>query len=86
MDGMRDHRLELRLTGEERRITSEAATLAGETLSDFVRRAARDRAQEIILAQTQITLNDEEAARFLDALEHVDENTVARLRELLHRA
>jgi uncharacterized protein (DUF1778 family) len=83
---MRVQRLELRLTDDERQLDSAAATVLGETLSDFFRRAASARAQEVLADQRQIVLSDDEAARFLDALEHVDDDTVARLRELRERA
>jgi len=65
---------------------STAASAVGETLSDFFRRAAHARAQEILSEQRQIALSDEEAKRFLDALEDVDEDMVARLRDLRRRA
>ncbi len=83
---MRTQRLELRLTEEERQIDGAAATAVGETLSDFFRRAARVRAQEVLVDRQQIALSDIEATRFLDALETVDEDTVARLRDLRHRS
>jgi uncharacterized protein (DUF1778 family) len=82
---MRTQRLELRLTDNERQLDSAAATAVGETLSDFFRRAASARAQDILADQQQIALNEDEAARFLDALETVDQDTVARLRELRER-
>ncbi|HVS29653.1 MAG TPA: DUF1778 domain-containing protein [Solirubrobacteraceae bacterium] len=83
---MRTQRLELRLNDEERALDAAAASAVGETLSDFFRRAARARAHEVLADQRQIALSDEEAARFLDALEGVDEASVARLRELRTRA
>lgn len=83
---MRTQRLELRLTDDERQLDSAAATAVGETLSDFFRRAASARAQEVLTDQHQISLNEDEAARFLDALENVDQNTVERLRSLRARA
>ncbi|HWY18710.1 MAG TPA: DUF1778 domain-containing protein [Solirubrobacteraceae bacterium] len=86
MQGMRTQRLELRLTDEERQIDGAAATAVGETLSDFFRRAAHMRAQEVLTDQQQIALSDIEAARFLDALETVDEDAVVRLRNLRRRA
>jgi uncharacterized protein (DUF1778 family) len=84
--GVRTQRLELRLTDVERQLDSAAATAVGETLSDFFRRAASARAQEVLTDQQQIALSDEEAGRFLDALEGVDEDAVARLRSLRERA
>jgi uncharacterized protein (DUF1778 family) len=86
MSAMRTQRIELRLTDDERHMDSTAASAVGETLSDFFRRAAHARAQEILSEQRQIALSDEEAKRFLDALEDVDEDTVARLRDLRRRA
>ncbi len=58
----------------------------GETLSDFFRRAAGARAQEVLADQQRIALSEAEAARFLDALDAVDQDMVARLRELRERA
>jgi uncharacterized protein (DUF1778 family) len=83
---MRTQRLELRLTDNERQLDSAAAMAVGETLSDFFRRAASARAQDVLADQQQIALNEDEAARFLDALETVDRDTVARLRKLRERA
>jgi uncharacterized protein (DUF1778 family) len=83
---VRTERLELRLTDDERQLDSAAATAVGETLSDFFRRAASSRAQEVLADQQRIALNQADAARFLDALETVDQDTVARLRELRDRA
>jgi uncharacterized protein (DUF1778 family) len=82
---MRSQRLELRLTDEERALDAAAASAVGETLSDFFRRAARARAADVLADQREITLTDAEAARVLDALETVDETTVARLRQLRAR-
>ena len=83
---MRTQRLELRLTDDERQLDSVAATAVGETLSDFFRRAASIRAREVLADQQQIVLSQDEAARFLDALENVDQDTIVRLRELRERA
>lgn len=83
---MRTQRLELRLTDDERQLDSAAATAVGETLSDFFRRAASARAQDVLSDQQRIALNQDEAVRFLDALETVDQDAVARLRELRERA
>jgi uncharacterized protein (DUF1778 family) len=79
---MRSQRLELRLTTAERELDDAAATAVGETLSDFFRRAASVRAHEVLADQSEIVLGADDAARFLDALEAPDPETVARLREL----
>ena len=83
--GVRTQRLELRLTAEERTIDQAAAAAVGESLSDFFRRAAANRAADILADQRTITLTEDEAIRFLDALETVDDHTVARLAELRAR-
>jgi len=79
-------RIEVRLSAEERQLDSAAASALGESLSDFFRRAAQDRAQEVLADQRGIALGEEEAARFLDALERPDGGTVARLEDLRRRA
>ncbi len=63
-------RIEIRVTDEEHSLEEAAATALGVTLSEFFRRAARESAEEVLAERSRIVLNDEEAARFLDALEH----------------
>jgi uncharacterized protein (DUF1778 family) len=58
----------------------------GESLSDFFRRAAQTRAQEVLADQRAIALSEVEAVRFLEALDRPDESTVARLEDLRRRA
>jgi uncharacterized protein (DUF1778 family) len=82
---MRTRRLELRLTDEERPIDQAAAAAVGESLSDFFRRAAATRAADVLADQHRIALTEDEAIRVLDALEAVDDRTVARLAELRAR-
>ena len=82
---MRSQRLELRLTDEERTTDQAAATAVGESLSDFFRRAAANRAADILTDERTITLTEDEAIRFLDALETVDDHSVARLADLRAR-
>jgi uncharacterized protein (DUF1778 family) len=82
---MRTQRLEVRLTDDERALDVAAAAAVGETLSDFFRRAARARAEEVLADQRDIALTEEEAARFLQALETPDADSVTRLRELRER-
>jgi len=83
---VRSQRLELRPTAAEREFDNAAAAAVGETLSDFFRRAASARAHEVLADQSEIALNADEAARFVEALEQPDPETVARLRELPRRA
>lgn len=82
---MKANRLELRLTDEERDLDASAAAAVGETLSEFFRQAARDRAVQIIDEQRTISLNEAEARRFLEALDSPDPETITRLRDLWDR-
>lgn len=79
-------RIEVRLSDEERQLDIAAASALGESLSDFFRRAAQARAQEVLADQRTISLSEAEAARFLNALERPDQGTVARLEDLRRRA
>jgi uncharacterized protein (DUF1778 family) len=79
-------RIEVRLSDEERQLDAAAASALGESLSDFFRRAAQTRAQEVLADRRTIALSDAEATRFLDALERPDKGTVARLEDLRRRA
>lgn len=82
---MKTNRLELRLTDEERDLDASAAAVVGETLSEFFRQAARERALQIADEQRVISLSEAEARRFLEALDNPDPDTVNRLRELWDR-
>lgn len=79
-------RIEVRLSDEERQLDAAAASALGESLSDFFRRAAQTRAQEVLADQRTISLSEVEATRFLEALERPDEGTVGRLEDLRRRA
>jgi uncharacterized protein (DUF1778 family) len=63
-------RIEIRVTDEERAVEEAAAQALGVTLSEFYRRAARASAEEILAERSRVALDDEEAARFLEALDH----------------
>lgn len=62
-------RIEIRMTDEERDLEQAAAAARGQTLSEFVRQAARREAEHVLAEQTSIVLNAEEASRFLAALD-----------------
>jgi uncharacterized protein (DUF1778 family) len=79
-------RIEVRLSDEERQLNAAAASALGESLSDFFRRAAQARAQEVLADRRTIALSEAEATRFLAALERPDEGSVARLEDLRRRA
>jgi len=82
---MRTSRLELRLTDDERALDAAAAEASGESLSEFFRRAASDRAARVMSEQRRIALSEAEAQRFLAALDQSDPQTVERLRQLRRR-
>ena len=62
-------RIEIRVTEEERGLEQAAAAATGQTLSEFVRQAARRLAEQVMAEATTISLNEEEARRFLAALD-----------------
>lgn len=62
-------RIEIRMTDEERDLEQAAAAARGQTLSEFVRQAARREAEQVLAERTSIVLNPEEAGRFLGALD-----------------
>jgi uncharacterized protein (DUF1778 family) len=62
-------RIEVRMTDEERDLEQAAAAARGQTLSEFVRQAARREAEQVLAERTSIVLSAEEADRFLAALD-----------------
>jgi uncharacterized protein (DUF1778 family) len=62
-------RIEIRITEEERTLEQAAATVNGETLSEFVRRAARREAERTLAERHRYEVDDKAAQRFLAALE-----------------
>jgi uncharacterized protein (DUF1778 family) len=62
-------RIEVRVTDEERDLEQAAAAARGQSLSEFVRQAARREAEQVLAERTSIVLNPEEADRFLAALD-----------------
>jgi uncharacterized protein (DUF1778 family) len=62
-------RIEIRMTDEERNLEQAAAAAQGQTLSEFVRQAARREAKQVLAERTSIVLNPDEANRFLAALD-----------------
>ena len=63
-------RIEIRVTEDEHTLEEAAATALGISLSEFYRRAARESAEEVLAERSRVVLNEAEAERFLDALEH----------------
>lgn len=62
-------RIEVRMTDEERGLEQAAAAARGQSLSEFVRQAARREAEQVLAERTSVVLDSEEAGRFLAALD-----------------
>ncbi len=75
-------RIEIRITEEERDLELAAAAASGETLSEFVRRAARREAERTLAERTRYLVDDDAARRFLAALEKPSAVAEQGLREL----
>jgi uncharacterized protein (DUF1778 family) len=75
-------RIEIRITEEERSLEQAAATANGETLSEFVRRAARREAERTLAERTRYIVDDEAARQFLAALEDLSPDAERGLRRL----
>lgn len=78
-------RIEIRITEEERDLEQAAAAVSGETLSEFVRRAARHEAERTLAERARYVLDDEAAQRFLAALEQPSPDSERRLRRLAEK-
>jgi len=81
----RTRRIEIRVTEDERALEEAAATTQGETVSEFVRRAARAEAERILAERTRIVVDDESAQRFLRALEEPGKAAERALRRLTEK-
>ncbi len=78
-------RIEIRITEEERNIEQAAATVKGETLSEFVRQAARREAERTLAERTRYIVDEEAAQRFLTALEQPSPDAERGLRRLTEK-
>lgn len=67
---MRDDRIALRATHQERERLLKAARFSGMTLSSFLRQAALEKSEDILRSNEVITLSDRDRDLFLDALEN----------------
>lgn len=79
---VRSRRIEIRVTEDERALEEAAATARGETVSEFVRRAARAEAERVLAERARIVVDDETAQRFLAALDRPGDDAALRLRRL----
>jgi uncharacterized protein (DUF1778 family) len=78
-------RIEIRITEDERSLEQAAATANGETLSEFVRQAARREAERTLAERTRYVVDDEAAQRFLAALEQPSPEAARKLRRLIEK-
>lgn len=65
----RDDLIQIRASAATKAILNRAATLRGQKLSEFMLDSARARAEETILDQRLIALNDEDYEAFLTMLD-----------------
>ncbi|MBV8371307.1 MAG: DUF1778 domain-containing protein [Candidatus Eremiobacteraeota bacterium] len=61
-------RAQFRPTAEQKELLIRAATLTGQTLSEFMRTAVEERAKRVIAEHERIVLNDRARETFLTAL------------------
>lgn len=61
-------RAQFRPTAEQKDLLVRAASLTGQTLSDFMRTAVEERAQRVIADHERIVLNERARRTFLSAL------------------
>jgi uncharacterized protein (DUF1778 family) len=61
-------RAQFRPTAEQKELLVQAATLTGQTLSDFMRTAVEERAKRVIADHDRITLNERSRKTFFAAL------------------
>jgi uncharacterized protein (DUF1778 family) len=81
----RTGRIEIRVTEAERALEEAAASAKGETLSEFVRRAARTEAEHVLAERTRFVVDDDAAERFLAALERPTAEAERGLRRLIEK-
>lgn len=79
------HSIEVRITEDEHTLEQAAAAVSGETLSEFVRRAARREAERTLAERTRYILDDEAAQRFLAALEQPSPTSERVVRRLIEK-
>jgi len=70
---MKQDRIEIRTSKNERKQFEEAACLSGMNLSEFLRRTALEKSFEIIRKSNSIVLSNEDRDAFLNALENPPE-------------
>jgi uncharacterized protein (DUF1778 family) len=78
-------RLDIRITEMEHGLERAAAAVHGETLSEFVRRAARTEAERTLAERSRYVVDDGAAQRFLAALETPSAAAERGLRRLIEK-
>ena len=74
---IRDERIELRASREQKRLLSAAAAYERLDLTSFVMRTALPAAEEIVARHERISLTARDSLRVLDLLEHPPKPTAA---------
>lgn len=67
---MRDDRIELRASREQKRLLTAAATYERLDLTTFILRTTLPAAEEIVARNERITLTERDTLRILDLLDH----------------
>lgn len=62
-------RFDLKMDAEEKRLVSRAAAVMGTTMAGFVRAAAKEKAQALLVRESGVTLSPRDFARFADSLD-----------------
>jgi len=81
---VKDKRLEVRVTGEQKELIEQAAALEGRSVTDFSTHALTEHAHEVIRRHHQLTLDTEAFDAFRAALDE-PAHPVAGLLDLLRR-
>ena len=68
VNGRKEARIDVRLRRDAKRLIARAAALTHQSLSDFVLSAVLERSHEVVERSSALQLNEEAAARFLEAL------------------
>lgn len=61
-------RLDLKLDSGEKKTIARAAALMGTTMADFVRAAAKEKAQALVERETRVVLDERDFTRFATAV------------------
>lgn len=83
--GTKTRRVDVRITEEELSLEQAAAVLNGQSLSEFVRQAARREAERTLAERTRYIVDAQAAQRFLAALEQPSPDAEQGLRRLIEK-